>query len=147
MRTLWDAAARSELQARLARLEPDARPLWGRMSAPQMVCHLIEAYRMTIGELPTVPKGGWLRYPPLKQLVIYYLPWPKEVPTAPELLARPPEDWSRDLRQLNDLIDRFGALNKAGPWPVHPAFGRLSARTWAALAWRHTDHHLRQFRC
>ena len=28
---------------------------------------------------------------------------------------------------------------------AHPAFGKLSPRAWGVLAWRHTDHHLRQF--
>ena len=30
-------------------------------------------------------------------------------------------------------------------WQEHPAFGRLARRAWGVLAYRHLDHHLRQF--
>ena len=29
--------------------------------------------------------------------------------------------------------------------PVHPAFGDITTQAWGVLAYRHTDHHLRQF--
>ncbi len=29
--------------------------------------------------------------------------------------------------------------------PTHPAFGPMSARDWYRSAYRHADHHLRQF--
>jgi len=73
------------------------------------------------------------------------LPVPKGLPTARELIARKPSDWSievADLRdQLNGLVQR-GAEALA---PAHPAFGRMSAKQWGVLIYRHMDHHLRQF--
>ena len=115
------------------------------MSAPQMVSHLIESMRMATGELPVAPKPGPFRYPPLKQLIIYYLPWPKDAPTAPELLTRSPHQWDTDVKELATLLDRFSTRAVSGPWPEHPAFGPLSGDAWGFLAHRHVDHHLRQF--
>jgi hypothetical protein len=43
-RTLLDIVCAEEIQGRLAHLRFDAPPLWGRMSAAQMVCHLIDAF-------------------------------------------------------------------------------------------------------
>ena len=81
-----------EIHDRVGRLTPDRKGEWGRMSAPQMVCHLGESLKMALGELPVAPKSSPLRYPPLKQFIVYLAPFPKNVPTAPELLARPPSD-------------------------------------------------------
>ena len=145
MKTLWQDDARKQLEGRLARLAPDRVALWGRMSAPQMVCHLAESMKMALGDLTVAPKRLPIRYPPLKQLIVYIAPFPKNVPTAPELLARAPCDWSADVADLRVLIDRFAARGRDTAWPVHPAFGTLSGRAWGVLAYRHIDHHFRQF--
>jgi hypothetical protein len=90
MKSMWSDDQASEIRERVGRLAPGRPGAWGRMSAPQMVCHLAESLKMALGELPCAQKQSPLRYPPLKQLVVYWLPWPKGVPTAPELLARAP---------------------------------------------------------
>jgi Protein of unknown function (DUF1569) len=145
VKSFWQPETRRELQIRIAKLTPASQPKWGRMSAPQMVIHLTDSIRMACGDLRVASKGGLLRYPPLKQLIIYYLPWPENTPTAPELLARAPDNWATDLAELTTMIDRFATRDINGPWPEHPVFGRLSGRHWGFLGWRHTDHHLRQF--
>ena len=145
MKTLWDRSTRQALQTRFGTIEAGARPSWGKMSAPEMVSHVAESLRMAIGELPCAPKNGPLRRWPLKQLVIYWLPWPKGVPTAPELLARRPMSWRGDLGELAGLIERVGSRGADGPFADHPAFGRLTGRAWGVLIHRHLDHHLRQF--
>ena len=86
MKTIWETAAQRELSDRLSGLSADHRALWGKMSAQQMVCHLTESLKMALGELPVAPKNLPLRYPPLKQLIIYVAPFPKSAPTAPELV-------------------------------------------------------------
>ena len=146
MKTIWQDDTRRELQDRLTKLTPANRAQWGKMSAPEMVCHLSESLKMTMGELPCVAKNSPLRRAPLKQIIIYFAPWPKGVPTAPELLARVPASWSNDLFELTALVDRVAARHTdASTWPEHPAFGKLSARAWGRLVYRHIDHHLRQF--
>jgi uncharacterized protein DUF1569 len=87
-----------------------------------------------------------IRYPPLKQFIIYVAPFPKSAPTAPELLTRFPAAWQADVAELQALVDRFVARGReSSPWPEHPAFGKLSHRAWGVLTYRHMDHHLRQF--
>jgi hypothetical protein len=145
MKTMWDAARQREIRARVAQLSPESRAAWGRMSAPQVVCHLAESLKMALGDLPVTPKKVPIRFPPLKQLIVYVVPFPKGVPTAPELIARAPANWQADVADLQALIDRFVARADAVAWPKHPAFGRLSKRAWGVLVYRHMDHHLRQF--
>jgi hypothetical protein len=147
MKSMWDGNGPRDIRERVGRLAADRRPTWGSMNAPQMVCHLAESLKMALGELTCAPRWLPIRYPPLKQFIIYVAPFPKSAPTAPELLARPPQTWSADIADLQALVDRFAAeghdLQRA--WPDHPAFGRLSRRAWGVLVYRHMDHHLRQF--
>ena len=146
MKSVWNAQDHGELRDRVLQLTPERAAAWGKMNAPQMVAHLIDAIRMASGELATAPKNiPLLRYPPMKQLFVYCLPFPKGAPTAPELLARKPEEWTVEIGQLRDQLDRFVSRGPAATATAHPLFGRLTGRAWGALVYRHMDHHLRQF--
>jgi len=145
VKSLWQEPVRREVLERLTRLTPAHRPSWGRFTAPQAVAHLADALRMAFGDLPTAPKRLPFRHPPLKQFAIYWMPFPKGAPTARELVARPPGEWRAELAACRDLVERFGRETRARAWPDHPAFGRMSARSWGVVAYRHVDHHLRQF--
>lgn len=145
MKSLWQEGTRSEVLERLGRLTPSRQPSWGRMSATRMVAHLNESLRMALGDLPTKSKRLPFRHPPLKQLIVYWMPFPKSAPTAPELLAREPAAWSAEVESCRDLVERFAVEPRGREWPEHPAFGRLSAHQWGVITYRHMDHHLRQF--
>jgi hypothetical protein len=145
MQSLWHDGAAETLVARVRRLTPGQKPMWGRLSCPQAVAHLTDACLLYLGELPCEPKISPIRYAPLKQLIVYVLPFPKNVPTAPELLARRAGDWQGEADALCTVIARLATERQRTAWPEHPAFGKLSPRAMGVLAWRHTDHHLRQF--
>jgi hypothetical protein len=146
MQSLWNDGAADVLAARVRRLTPGQKPQWGRLSCPQAVAHMTDACLLYLGELPCEPKMSPIRYTPLKQLIVYVLPFPKNVPTAPELLARRPGAWQAEVDGLCEMFARLAAeRGRVTEWPDHPIFGKLSARAWGVLAWRHTDHHLRQF--
>jgi hypothetical protein len=110
-----------------------------------MVCHLADSLRMAMGDLPVEPKRLPIRYPPLKQLIIYVAPFPKGAPTAPELLTRAPREWTSDVADVQALLNRAARTATTDGWPEHPAFGALSKRAWGVLIYRHMDHHLKQF--
>ena len=146
VRTLADAAARADLLARLDRLTPDHAPAWGRFTAPQMLAHLADALRMAFGEVSCTPKRVPLvRHFPVKHLALYVLPFPRNAPTARELLARAPESFDAERAQLARLVARFDPAVAPAAWGPHPLFGSLSGAQWGVLAQRHADHHLRQF--
>src|SRR5262245_43822682 len=106
MRTVWQRDAQHELVARLAQLTPARRAKWGRMSAQQMVCHLVASMQMANGEKPVAPKRTPLRLPVIKQLVLYVLPFPKSVPTSPELIIRETRNpWQQDVDDLRASLD------------------------------------------
>jgi hypothetical protein len=146
MNTFWDRRTREEIFRRIERLTPDARAQWGRLNVAQMLAHLNDAMRMAIGELPVRAKNTPLRYPPIKQLIVYAMPFPKSAPTAPELLARcDAACFADEQAAFRPLAERLAAKPAGEGWPEHPAFGRLTHTAWGVLSFRHTDHHLKQF--
>ena len=77
MKSIWQDQSRNELSERLRALAWNNSALWGKFTAPKMVCHLADSLRMAMGDLPVEPKRLPIRYPPLKQLIIYVAPFPK----------------------------------------------------------------------
>ena len=144
-KSLANSVVRDEMLDRLERLSPDARARWGRMNATQMLAHLVDWMAMAEGSLATAPIRKVLRYPPLKQLAIYWLPFPRNVMTAPELKARRPKDWSIELETVRQRLSGFDRIAGRVDWPHHPVFGRMTRRAWCVFAYRHMDHHFRQF--
>ena len=145
MKSVWNDAAYRELRGRLDRLVPTASAQWGKFTAPQMVCHLTDSLKMASGELPVPSKNLPIRFTPIKQLIIYWAPFPKGAPTAPKLLERKPAAWEGEVESLRRELDALVKRGPAGPFVPHPAFGKLTSKAWGVLVYRHMDHHLRQF--
>lgn len=145
MKSVWQSAVRAELTSRLAKLEPHQTPGWGTMTAGRMVVHIADSFRSSIGELTIKPRFPLLRNLPIKHLTIYWLPFAKNLPTAPELIAREPGEWSAEVNLLIALVARFATRDRAGAWPDHTLFGHMTGDEWGVLMYRHTDHHFRQF--
>jgi hypothetical protein len=144
-KSLSNARAREELLDRLERLTPDATARWGTMAPLQMLAHLADWMLMASGEIKTAARIHVLRLPPLKQLAIYWLPFPKGVPTSPELIGRAPSEWSVERGSVRERIESFEKLYSKAQWPEHPVFGEMTPTAWGVFAYRHMDHHLRQF--
>lgn len=150
-KTIWDADARRSLLDRLESLEPTVTPLWGRFTAHGMVVHLIDSARMALGTLPTRKTPGVPgiigALPGVRHLMVYVIPFPRNAPTARELLTSPKGDWDADRAMFKQLTEQLvrQADDPRAKWPPHPLFGPLNRRDWGVLGYRHTDHHLRQF--
>lgn len=145
MKLIWQSDCEREVVARLGQLRPDHTARWGRLTCPQMVVHITDALAMYMGDLSTAGRWTPLRYTPLKQAFIYVLPIPRNVATAPELVSRTAAAWDAEIERFLVTLAAFCASRDRDVWPMHPLFGHLSRRAWGALAYKHTDHHLRQF--
>ena len=101
---------------------------------------------MALGDVTPRSKNLPLRFFPLKQLIIYVVPFPKGAPTAPELIARTGRCvWDEEVQAFKELLGRLVARSDATVWPPHPAFGPMSRRDWGALGYKHIAHHFSQF--
>lgn len=148
---LFHPDARGMLVHRLGTVAHDSQRRWGRMTAPQMVCHVGDTFRVAMSERPAQPIGGTLEHTLMRWIALHTpLPWPKgKIRSAPELdqevAGTRPNDFRQDVAELERLIERFAASEREVEGREHPYFGRLSAREWGCYAYRHMDHHLRQF--
>lgn len=146
MPTIFEPDTLARILGRVDRLDPARAPLWGRMTAPEMVCHLNCAMRSALGELETRPPHGPLSHWPLNKLAIHVVPWPRGKAKSPrEFLARKPDSWDADRRELSTLLDRIAKRGAEGTWPASVVFGRINGRDWGVLTWKHVHHHLEQF--
>lgn len=116
------------------------------MTAPQMLAHLSDQMRHTLGDASTRPRSGPLRWPILRHLVMYWLPWPRGRVQGPsEAFLTRPTEWSADLATFEVLIGRFVADQNREVWPPHAFFGPMTRTSWGRFCHRHFDYHLRQF--
>ena len=149
MSTLLDASTRAAVTARLRRLRPDSVRVWGQMTPHQALCHLSDAFKMSLNEREAAPVNR--AFKPLVRFVALRVPlqWPRGIKTVPEAeqgaRGTPPTEFMRDLAELLTLIERFAAARPEHLCPTHPIFGPMTAELWGRWAYRHLDHHLRQF--
>ena len=144
MKSLFDEADVHALSQRLAGLSATTAPRWGSFTADRMICHLVDQLDFAFSG----PRDAEvLKGPPMlvRHAIRVFLPWPRGTPTAREMLRTQPDRWESDLATLKQLMNRFLQSRDRADWAVHPFFGVLSGAQWARLAWRHNDHHLRQF--
>jgi hypothetical protein len=147
MKSLADASIQKEMKQRLLAVRPDTQRRWGRMSANQMICHLADSFRRTLGE-----KDAALLRPNklLKWAALWIpLPWPHGFKTLPEMDQEiggtRPVQFESDRDQLLALMERFTSEAPVPTFSAHPIFGQMNRKELMRWAYLHMDHHLRQF--
>ncbi len=144
-----EGPVKEKIISRLDKLNPETKQLWGKMNATQMLTHMNDAFRITLGMKEADNRSNFFRRYIMFPVAIYVLrTWPKGTPTAKELnqekLGSTPRDFYTELEFLKKMIDIFNEREGAKLKP-HPMFGRLSKREWSDLFIKHFDHHLNQF--
>lgn len=142
------AATVDDLVTRLGRLAPTTPRRWGVMTPHAMLCHLADSFRVGLGECTASPAETLASRTIVRFIALHTpLPWPHGVPTRPEIDQQRggtrPADFARDRETVVTLMRRFAAPGTR--YVRHPMFGALSGAEWLTWAYRHTDHHLRQF--
>ena len=141
-----DDSTREAILNRIRSLNPDSPRQWGKMTAPQMIAHLSDQMRHTMGDVPVTTKPGALRLAPVRFLAIYVLAWPKgRVQGPPEAFVTKPGSWEADIAGLVRIVERFAEQDESAQWPDHILFGHMTGRDWGVFIHKHFDHHLRQF--
>lgn len=142
MRTLLQPSDFESIVERLNSLDGSEMRLWGTMTESQMLEHCRRQIEMAIGKIPTNP----LFPRPLQWLTKitfgYYIPWPKNLITAPEMVGKSEAEFEVELEKLLAVVSAFLEVEKLHP---HPIFGNLTKEDWGLIIYKHLDHHLRQF--
>ncbi len=147
MKTLFNALDREALAHRVAALEPSAQRQWGTMDPAQMLLHCALGLEVATGDRPMKQVLlGKLLTPFLRRIVLGKLPFRRHLPTSPAFVVAAARDFEAERIRLATLLDRFVRRgSEAAATQVHPFFGRLRGDEWGRLAYKHLDHHLRQF--
>ena len=134
----------------LNKLNPQQKPLWGKMTPQHMVEHLILAVQMSNGKLKLDCFNPPENIPTLKRFLMSSRPMPKLFvnPVIGEDL-RPLENSSliNAVEKLKKEIDDYLLFFEDNPGAnlVNVTFGELNKEEWDVFHKKHFTHHLSQF--
>lgn len=146
MKSVFDASTRKELTGRINSLTPENKAQWGKMNVYQMVRHCTRCDDMYLGTLPIkrVFIGRLIGGIFLKKFLKDDRPFDKNAPTSPLLTTgQEAGDLEEQKKEWVKRIVQFAGYNN--PRFVHPFFGPMTKEQVGFLAYKHEDHHLRQF--
>lgn len=150
MKSVADPAVLESLKHRFAALTPGSERRWGTLTAHEMVCHIADSSDMILKTRPrTLPSPVKPRF--LFKFVGLWTPirWPHGWRTNPRLDPRvagtKPSEFLADRTRALVGLDALARAEKGSLEHVHGVFGSMSTRDWQRFAFKHTDHHLRQF--
>lgn len=146
MRTILNVEDRNALLARLATLTGAERPLWGKMNVSQMVEHCIRWEEVMTGhrKAKRILLGYLFGRIALKSMIADDKPVKQNVPTLKALIIEETgESFDAQKEKWIGLVN--GYAHPGNIKYMHPFFGRMTLEEVGRMAYKHTDHHLRQF--
>jgi SNF2 family DNA or RNA helicase len=146
MKTILDKATRDGLIARAKTLNIASKPQWGKMSVDQMLKHAILADEMYLGK--KVYKRQLLGYllgkTMLKSMLKDETPMKKHAPTSPDfIVTETGGNIEAEKARWVGVLEEYGNYNN--PEFMHWFFGKMTKEQVGQFAYKHADHHLRQF--
>jgi hypothetical protein len=145
MKSVFDTSTKEELIRRINSLHPQSNAQWGKMTVFQMIRHCTLGEKMLQGELKIkrVLIGRLFGRIILKQVMKDDAPFRKNSPTSP-LLQTSAEAGDIE-QQKKEWISMIGQYGQHTQGIIHPFFGAITGEQIGRFAYKHADHHLRQF--
>lgn len=146
-KNFYDDDTYRSLLERLAGLDSDTQPEWGRMNAAQMCAHCTEVAEVAHGKALTgTPWYVRLLGGLVKRLVLSDRPYPKSTKTHPQYLIAPDVDFEREKARLLGILEEMHSAGREHAGTTrHPIFGEMTADEHGWATYKHLDHHLQQF--
>lgn len=147
-----DIRNRLQIESVLSSLKSDTQPVFGIMSAQQMIEHLILVLQASNGKKDIPLSYPEERTEKSKNIFIYseralpigykapFLPAEGTVPTECSTLASAIE---KLFEELNDFDTYFAQLQDEKR--THPVMGNLNYNEWVIFHNKHFTHHFKQF--
>jgi len=146
MKTVFDKTTRDELISRINTLTANSRAQWGKMTIYQMLkhCTLWEEWIAANKKYKQQFIGRLFGKMALKNVLKDEAPLRRNTPTLPEFkIKEVAGDIAAEKAKWITLIEGYANFSK--PDFVHTFFGKMTKEQIGYLAYKHTDHHLRQF--
>ncbi len=150
MKSIFDEKNRMDLINRIKTVNKNGSSQWGKMTVYQMVKHCTIWEEWIQGTHKPVYKQELLGYIfgkwALKSMIKDDEPFKKNVPTSAHFKVKELEgDIEPEKKKWISLIE--GYENYSNPGFIHDFFGKMTREQIGILAYKHSDHHLRQFNC
>ena len=147
MKTIFDNTTRAELIQRINTLNENSNAQWGKMNVSQMLKHCIKFEEMILGKQIYKQSfiGKIFGKTGLKNFLKNEDPMGKNLPTVPGFKIIDTGDIVSEKAKWIALIEE--EAHNSNKEIVHPFFGNVTREQIGQLAYKHTDHHLRQFNC
>jgi hypothetical protein len=146
MKTILDKITRDELITRINTLNENSTALWGKMNVYQMIKHGILWEEMISGKIICKQAfiGRVFGKMALRGLLKDESPLRHSTPTSPELrVTETGGDIAAEKEEWIALVEQNA--NASNLDFIHPFFGKMTTEEVGYLAYKHIDHHLRQF--
>jgi hypothetical protein len=135
---------RGELIKRINSLNETNVALWGKMNVSQMLKHCNQWDEMALGKKRYKQSfiGKLFGKMALKNMMKDE-PIKKNLPTVPSFKINKRADFTEEKNKWIKLLDEYAHLSNEGF--IHPFFGTMTKEHTGYIAYKHADHHLRQF--
>lgn len=147
MKSIFDKAQRDELIGRIDSLTENNKALWGKMNIYQMCKHSTIWNEWVLGKHnPTYKQeflGKIFGKMALKSNTKDDSPMGKNMPAGVFAVKEKQGDFKPQQNAWAKLIADFEHFSNDGF--VHDFFGKMTREQIGILAYKHSDHHLRQF--
>ena len=146
MKTTFDKPTRDELIARINSLNENNTAQWGKMTIYQMVKHCTAWEKMLTSNIKYKRSFAGFLFGKiaLKSLTKDEQPLRRSTPTSPELIIKETNgDVAAEKKKWIALLEAHAYFSN--PEFMHPFFGKMTKEQVGYLAYKHIDHHLRQF--
>lgn len=148
MKTVFDEAIRQELINRINSIDESKTALWGKMNVYQMMkhCTLWDEWVQSNKVNKQVFIGKLFGRRALKSVMKDDSPLTHNSPTLPELrISEQTGDLDAEKKKWMMLIGQYATYSATGF--IHSFFGKMTKEQVGYMAYKHADHHLRQFNC
>ena len=148
MKTIFDKTIREELISRINNLSRNSSAQWGKMNVYQVLKHCTLWDEWVLGINNPKYKQELLGYifgkMALKSFVKDDKPINRNIPTSRDLIIKEKEgNVELQKKKWIDLILEYEHFSNHNF--IHDFFGKLTTDQIGILAYKHSDHHLRQF--
>lgn len=148
MTTIFNAQTINEFKLRIEKLDAQATPQWGKMNLYQMLKHCTDNELMMLEERSYARRfiGRLFGKIFLKKIVKNDHQLDKNSPTHPELIITDNGDIEKQKQLWIEALERY-PQKKTTDYSnfIHPFFGKMTRDEVSIFAYKHVDHHLRQF--
>jgi len=148
MKTIFDKSTRDELVQRINSLKEDNKPVWGKMNVYQMSKHCTIWNEWVLGKNNFVYKQEFLGKifgkMALKSNTKDDKPIGKGMPAGKAFTVK--ETVGELSPQKSNWIDQIKSYEHfSNDHFIHDFFGKMTKEQIGIFAFKHNDHHLRQF--